>query len=82
MSNDAATSDSFTPRDTGRRQPTCRPRRETRPVTVGSVQIGGGAPVAVQSMTCTRTGDAEATLQQIRELATAGADIVRVTVND
>jgi (E)-4-hydroxy-3-methylbut-2-enyl-diphosphate synthase len=48
---------------------------------VGPVQIGGGAPVAVQSMTCTRTPDVEGTLQQIRELATAGADIVRVTVN-
>jgi len=38
--------------------------------------------VRVQSMTCTRTGDAEATLQHVRELATAGADLVRVTVND
>jgi (E)-4-hydroxy-3-methylbut-2-enyl-diphosphate synthase len=74
--------DTFTPRDTGQRSPTCRPRRPTRAVQVGAVQIGDGAPVAVQSMTCTRTGDAEATLQQIRELATAGADIVRVTVND
>jgi (E)-4-hydroxy-3-methylbut-2-enyl-diphosphate synthase len=82
MNDDVATSDSFAPKDTGRRQPTCRPRRPTRTVMVGKVQIGGGAPVAVQSMTCTRTGQAEATLQQIRELATAGADIVRVTVND
>jgi (E)-4-hydroxy-3-methylbut-2-enyl-diphosphate synthase len=57
-------------------------RRTTRPVDVGGVTIGGGAPVRVQSMTCTRTGDAEATLQQIRELATAGAEVVRVTVND
>jgi (E)-4-hydroxy-3-methylbut-2-enyl-diphosphate synthase len=59
-----------------------RPRRPTRQVRVGDVTLGGDAPVRVQSMTCTRTGDAEATLQQIRELATAGADIVRVTVND
>ena len=57
-------------------------RRPTRQVNVGGVTIGGDAPVRVQSMTCTRTGDAEATLQQIRELATAGAEIVRVTVND
>ncbi len=50
-------------------------------MNVGGVRIGGDAPVSVQSMTCTRTPDVEATLQQIRELATAGADIVRVTVN-
>lgn len=57
-------------------------RRPTRRVDVGGVPIGGDAPISVQSMTTTRTGDAEATLQQIRELATAGADIVRITVND
>jgi (E)-4-hydroxy-3-methylbut-2-enyl-diphosphate synthase len=72
---------SFTKKDTGRKRPTCSERRPTRAVMVGPVQIGGGAPVAVQSMTCTRTPDVEATLQQIRELATAGADVVRVTVN-
>jgi (E)-4-hydroxy-3-methylbut-2-enyl-diphosphate synthase len=73
----------FTPKDTGSRRPVVAPRRPTRSVRVGeSLQIGGDAPVSVQSMTTTRTGDAEATLQQIRELATAGADIVRVTVND
>jgi (E)-4-hydroxy-3-methylbut-2-enyl-diphosphate synthase len=71
----------FTPKDTGRKAPTTRPRRETRAVQVGGVQIGGGAPVAVQSMTCTRTPDVEGTLTQIRELASAGADVVRVTVN-
>ena len=65
-----------------RRQATCKPRRVTRTVMAGPVQIGGSAPVSVQSMTCTRTGDVEATLRQIRELATAGADLVRVTVND
>ncbi len=58
------------------------PRRSTRQVSVGGVTVGGDAPVRVQSMTTTRTGDAEATLAQIRELATAGAEIVRVTVND
>ncbi len=62
--------------------PTCAARRVTRPIDVGGVTIGGDAPVRVQSMTCTRTGDAEATLGQIRELVTAGAEIVRVTVND
>jgi (E)-4-hydroxy-3-methylbut-2-enyl-diphosphate synthase len=65
-----------------RRRATCAPRRRTCQVKVGAVTIGGDAPVRVQSMTCTRTGDADATLQQIRELATAGAEIVRVTVND
>jgi len=58
------------------------PRRPTRQVLVGNVTIGGDAPVRVQSMTTTRTGDADATLAQIRELATAGAELVRVTVND
>lgn len=58
------------------------PREATRPVMVGSVQIGGGAPVVVQSMTCTDTHDADATLAQVRALADAGCDIVRVTVPD
>lgn len=56
------------------------PRDLTRPVLVGGVQIGGGAPIAVQSMTCTPTVDADATLDQVRALAEAGCDIVRVTV--
>ena len=60
----------------------CSDRIKTRPINVGGVTIGGDAPVRVQSMTCTKTGDAEATLGQIRELATAGAELVRVTVND
>jgi len=55
-------------------------RRPTRQVRVGSVSIGGGAPIAVQSMTTTETADAAATLAQIRLLAEAGADIVRVAV--
>ncbi len=42
------------------------PRDLTRPVHVGGVQIGGGAPVVVQSMTCTDTADAQATLAQVR----------------
>ncbi len=49
-------------------------------VFAGSLQIGGGAPVSVQSMTNTRTEDAEATLGQIRKLADAGCDLVRVSV--
>ena len=54
------------------------PRRRTREVRVGSVRIGGDAPVSVQSMTNTTTADAEATIAQVRRLATAGAEIVRV----
>lgn len=54
----------------------------TRQILVGGVAIGGGAPVSVQSMTNTRTDDAAATLAQIRALAEAGCDIVRVAVPD
>jgi (E)-4-hydroxy-3-methylbut-2-enyl-diphosphate synthase len=50
-------------------------------VRVGNLQIGGGAPVAVQSMTMTETADAEATARQCVELAEAGSELVRVTVN-
>lgn len=57
-------------------------RRETRPVQVGKVTIGGDAPVSVQSMTTTKTTDVYATLKQIRNLEVAGCDIVRVTVPD
>lgn len=53
---------------------------QTRQVNVDGVLIGGGAPVSVQSMTNTDTADVEATLSQIRALAIAGADIVRVSV--
>ena len=51
-----------------------------RHVTVGGVQIGGGAPVAVQTMTKTETANLAATMAQIRTVADAGADIVRVAV--
>jgi (E)-4-hydroxy-3-methylbut-2-enyl-diphosphate synthase len=51
-----------------------------RRIQVGAVAVGGGAPVAVQSMTCTRTGDAEATLAQVRALVEAGCEIVRVSL--
>ena len=54
----------------------------TRKVLVGPVAIGGGAPVSVQTMTNTDTRDVEATLAQIRAMAEAGADIVRVSVYD
>jgi (E)-4-hydroxy-3-methylbut-2-enyl-diphosphate synthase len=50
-------------------------------VRVGPVQVGGGAPIVVQSMTMTDTADARATAQQCVELAEAGSDMVRVTVN-
>ena len=57
-------------------------RRETRPVLVGSVQVGGGAPVVVQSMTSTDTRDVRSTVAQIRKLEEAGCEIVRVAVPD
>ncbi|MCZ7533386.1 MAG: flavodoxin-dependent (E)-4-hydroxy-3-methylbut-2-enyl-diphosphate synthase [Acidimicrobiia bacterium] len=56
-------------------------RRTTRPLMVGKVPVGGGAPVSVQSMTTTKTHDVDGTLAQIYALAGAGADIVRVTCN-
>lgn len=55
-------------------------RRESRKIKVGSVEIGGGAPIAIQSMTTTKTDDVQATLIQAHALATQGADIVRVAV--
>lgn len=55
-------------------------RRETRAVEVGGITIGAGAPVSVQSMTKTHTEDASATLQQIRELADIGCEIIRCAV--
>jgi (E)-4-hydroxy-3-methylbut-2-enyl-diphosphate synthase len=57
-------------------------RRASRRLNVGNVPIGDGAPVAVQSMTTTKTADVDATLSQVYALAGAGADIVRVTCND
>ena len=55
-------------------------RRKSRQVQVGSVAIGGDAPISIQSMTVTKTDDIQATLIQIHALATQGADIVRVAV--
>ena len=57
-------------------------RKKTRQIHIGPVAIGGGAPVSVQSMTNTKTTDTEATLAQIRALAAAGCDIVRLAVPD
>lgn len=56
-------------------------RNPTRRVEVGSISIGDGAPIAVQSMTATRTPDIDATVSQIRALVDAGADIVRVAID-
>jgi (E)-4-hydroxy-3-methylbut-2-enyl-diphosphate synthase len=56
-------------------------RKITQQVLVGHVKVGGGAPIVVQSMTNTETADVAATVQQIKELATAGSELVRITVN-
>ena len=58
------------------------PRRTTRQIHVGKVAVGGDAPISVQSMTTTKTADVDGTLQQIYDLAGAGADIVRCTCNE
>ena len=57
------------------------PRRQTVAVRVGNVTVGGGAAVVVQSMTNTDTADAEGTARQIAQLARAGSEIVRITVD-
>ena len=57
-------------------------RRKSRQIMVGAVPVGGDAPITVQSMTNTPTSDAAATLEQIRQLEEAGADIVRVSCPD
>ncbi len=57
------------------------PERGTRTIHVGDLAIGGGAPIAVQSMAATRTRDVEATLRQVRILERAGADLVRIAVD-
>jgi (E)-4-hydroxy-3-methylbut-2-enyl-diphosphate synthase len=55
-------------------------RRKSRQIKVGSVAVGGDAPISIQSMTTTKTEDIGATLHQVHELGTQGADIVRVAV--
>ena len=57
-------------------------RDKTKQILVGDVPVGGGAPVTVQSMCCTRTEDAAETLAQMRTLRSAGCDIIRVAVPD
>ncbi|MHB1541381.1 MAG: flavodoxin-dependent (E)-4-hydroxy-3-methylbut-2-enyl-diphosphate synthase [Steroidobacteraceae bacterium] len=57
------------------------PRRSSVPVQIGAIRVGGDAPVVVQSMTNTDTADAEGTAQQVKALARAGSELVRVTVN-
>ncbi|MBD3672676.1 MAG: (E)-4-hydroxy-3-methylbut-2-enyl-diphosphate synthase [Planctomycetaceae bacterium] len=57
------------------------PRNPTRPVRIGSVTIGDGNPIAVQSMTATKTSDIDRTVAQIQQLEQAGADVVRVAVD-
>ena len=54
----------------------------TKQINIGGVPVGGGAPIAIQSMTNTDTRDAKATLAQIRALTEAGCDIVRCAVPD
>jgi (E)-4-hydroxy-3-methylbut-2-enyl-diphosphate synthase len=73
-----------TDRNPAEARPPHRPvvRRVTRQVVIGGVRVGGGAPISVQTMTKSRTGDVEATVRQIEAAAAAGCDIVRVTVND
>ena len=56
-------------------------RRFSIPVDVGGVTVGGGAPVVVQSMTNTDTADVDSTVRQVAELARAGSEIVRITVD-
>ena len=56
-------------------------RHQTRQVRIAGIAVGGGAPVVVQSMTNTDTADVQATARQVRELAEAGSEFVRVTVN-
>ena len=60
---------------------TQRPRHATLAVDIAGVTVGGGAPIVVQSMTNTDTADIAATVQQVRALAAAGSELVRVTVN-
>ena len=56
--------------------------KTTKEIKIGNKIIGGGNPIAIQSMTNTLTADKEATLAQIKALSAAGCDIVRFTVND
>lgn len=57
-------------------------RDQTKKISVGDVMIGGGSPIAIQSMTNTKTADVEASVRQIRQLADAGCEIVRLAIPD
>ena len=57
-------------------------RRKTKKIKVGKIDVGGDAPISVQSMTNTLTTNIKETIKQINQLAEAGADIVRVSVPD
>ena len=57
-------------------------RKKTKKIKVGNIDVGGGAPISVQSMTNTLTTDIKGTINQINELAEVGADIVRVSCPD
>ncbi|MBE9477785.1 MAG: flavodoxin-dependent (E)-4-hydroxy-3-methylbut-2-enyl-diphosphate synthase, partial [Chloroflexi bacterium] len=59
-----------------------KPRRNSRPLQIGNVTVGGGAPIVVQSMTKTDTRDIMSTIAQIRELEDCGCELVRVAVPD
>jgi (E)-4-hydroxy-3-methylbut-2-enyl-diphosphate synthase len=61
--------------------PSCIPRRRTRATEVAGIRIGDGAPIVVQSMTNTDTADVKATAAQVRRLADAGSELVRITVD-
>ena len=60
---------------------TVMPRRQSVGVDIGGVMVGGGAPIVVQSMTNTDTADVEATARQVAQLARAGSELVRITVD-
>ena len=57
-------------------------RRNTKQIKIGDIGVGSEYPISVQSMTTTKTKDTEKTLEQVYELASNGADIVRVTCNE
>src|SRR3989442_12002251 len=61
--------------------PMAFPRRSSVQVSIASVRVGGNAPIVVQSMTNTDTADVEGTVQQVKALARAGSELVRLTVN-
>jgi len=63
-------------------EPASAPRRATPTVRIGNVDVGGGHPIVVQSMTNTDTADVASTVKQVADLWRAGSELVRVTVNN